>query len=155
MNTDTPRMQEAWDKSSRTADGFYSSQTPTSECATSCYDEGCKLEIELADAIRERDEARAIAAKYEDRYFSTLKERDEARGQRDRLAEILGDMKTLAEITKERDEAREQRDRLAEALREMWPFIEEDDLGSMNTPAFGAAIHKYKQALAELAKDIY
>lgn len=57
-------------------------------------------------------------------------------------------------VTKERDEAREQRDMLAEALREMWPFIEEDDLGSMNTPAFGAAIHKYKQALAELAKDI-
>jgi hypothetical protein len=54
----TPRMQEAWDKSSRTADGFYSSQTPASEYATSCYDEGCKLERELADAIRERDEAR-------------------------------------------------------------------------------------------------
>jgi len=128
MNTDTPRMQEAWDKSSRTADGFYSSQTPTSECATSCYDEGCKLEIELADAIRERDEARAIAAKYEDRYFLACVAAIRARGQRDRLAE---------------------------ALREMWPFIEEDDLGPMNTPAFGAAIHKYKQALAELAKDIY
>ena len=59
MNTDTPRMQEAWDKSSRTADGFYSSQTPTSECATSCYDEGRKLERELAHAIRERDEWKA------------------------------------------------------------------------------------------------
>jgi hypothetical protein len=58
------------------------------------------------------------------------------------------------QIERELAEAREQRDRLAEALREMWPFIEEDDLGPMNTPAFGAAIHKYKQALAELAKDI-
>lgn len=57
-------------------------------------------------------------------------------------------------IERELAEAREQRDMLAEALREMWPFIEEDDLGPMNTPAFGAAIHKYKQALAELAKDI-
>ena len=51
--------------------------------ARSCYEEGCKLERELATVT----------------------------AQRDRLAEILGDMKTLSEIT-------EQRDRLAEALRE-------------------------------------
>ncbi len=34
---------------------------------------------DIADLKRERDEALEIAAKYEDRYFSTLKERDEAR----------------------------------------------------------------------------
>ena len=94
----TPRMQEAWDKSSRTADGFYSSQTPTSEYATSCYDEGCKLERELADAIRQRDEARATCSELvTDSNAITLartvvritQELAEARGERDRLAEAL------------------------------------------------------------------
>lgn len=63
-----------------------------SDYAVSCYEEGCKLETELA----------AVTA---------------------------------------------QRDRLAEAMREMWPFIEEDDYGTLNAPAFGAAIKKYKQSL--------
>ena len=87
----TPRMKEAWDKSSRRVYGFYSSQTPASECASSCYEEGCKLERELQVVTQ----------------------------QRDKLTEILGDMKTLAEITKQRDEAREYRDRLLEE-REQW-----------------------------------
>lgn len=47
-------------------------------------------------------------------------------------------------------QAREQRDTLADAMREMWPFIEEDDWGTMNTPAFSAAIKKYKQAIDEV-----
>ena len=42
----------------------------------------------------------------------------------------------------------EQRDRLAEAMQEMWPFIEEDDYPNCNTPAFNAAILKYKIAIA-------
>lgn len=79
----TPRMQEAWDKSSRTADGFYSSQTPTSEYATSCYDEGCKLERELAYTIRQRDEAR---------------------GQRDRMAEALQKVVTAWDLAEWLDE---------------------------------------------------
>lgn len=43
---------------------------------------------------------------------------------------------------------RQQRDTLAEALESMWPFIEEDDHPNCNTPAFSAAIAKYKAALA-------
>ena len=50
----------------------------------------------------------------------------------------------------EYDQAIEQRDRLAEALRQMWPFIEEDDYPNCNTPAFNAAILKYKEALQSL-----
>jgi ribosomal 50S subunit-associated protein YjgA (DUF615 family) len=46
-----------------------------------------------------------------------------------------------------------QRDRLADAMLEMWPFIEEDDFGSLNTPAFSAAIKKYKQALDDVKGD--
>ena len=54
-----------------------------------------------------------------------------ARGQRNRLAEILGNMKTLAEITK-------QRDRLAEALeriRDYQGLFAEDDPQSIATEA--------------------
>jgi hypothetical protein len=32
----------------------------------------------------------------------------------------------------------------------MWPFIEEDDYPNCNTPAFNAAILKYKEALQSL-----
>jgi hypothetical protein len=55
----------------------------------------------------------------------------QARGQRDRLAEILGNMKTLAEITK-------QRDRLAEALeliRDYQGMFAEDDPQSIAAEA--------------------
>ena len=47
----------------------------------------------------------------------------------------------------------EQRDRLAEAMRQMWPFIEEDDYPNCNTPAFNAAILKYKEALQSLTTN--
>jgi hypothetical protein len=47
----------------------------------------------------------------------------------------------------------EQRDRLADALRQIWPFIEKDDYPIWNTPAFNAAILKYKQALQSLTKN--
>jgi hypothetical protein len=98
----TPRMQEAWDKSSRTADGFYSSQTPTSECATSCYDEGCKLERELAHAIRERDE-------WEAKFIQQNK--DLGCEQMDPNGTIWDYAKTLQrdldELRRERDEARD------------------------------------------------
>jgi hypothetical protein len=36
---------------------------------------------------------------------------------------------------------------LRETLREMWPFIEEDDLGGYNTPAFNRAFEHYRAAL--------
>jgi hypothetical protein len=51
----TPRMKEAWEKYSRTADGFYSTTTPMSVYAGSCYEEGCKLENELAAVTAQRD----------------------------------------------------------------------------------------------------
>jgi len=67
MNTDTPRMTEAWARSSRTADGFYSSTTPISVYARSCYIEGCKLERELTAITEQRDrlaEALRVATAY-------------------------------------------------------------------------------------------
>jgi uncharacterized protein YydD (DUF2326 family) len=60
------------------------------------------------------------------------------------------------DIQKWRDKykmAIEQRDRLAEAMRQMWPFIEEDDYPNCNTPAFNAAILKYKEALQSLTTN--
>ena len=51
----TPRMTEAWARSSRTADGFYSTATPMSVYARSCYEEGCKLEHALAAVTEQRD----------------------------------------------------------------------------------------------------
>jgi hypothetical protein len=51
----TPRMKEAWESSSRTADGFYSTTTPMSVFAKSCYEEGCKLENELTAVTEQRD----------------------------------------------------------------------------------------------------
>jgi hypothetical protein len=51
----TPRMKEAWESPSRTADGFYSTTTPMSVYARSCYEEGCKLENELATVTAQRD----------------------------------------------------------------------------------------------------
>ncbi len=52
----TPRMTEAWARSSRTADGCYSSTIPMSVYAHSCYEEGCKLERELAATHAEVEE---------------------------------------------------------------------------------------------------
>jgi hypothetical protein len=51
----TPRMKEAWESSSRTADGFYSTAIPMRVHAKSCYEEGCKLERELATITEQRD----------------------------------------------------------------------------------------------------
>jgi len=59
----TPRMTEAWDRSSRTADGFYSTTTPTSVYAHSCYEEGCKLERELVAAQNEIERLKALLVK--------------------------------------------------------------------------------------------
>ena len=56
-------------------------------------------------------------------------------------------------LTSEINAVTEQRDRLAEAMRQMWPFIEEDDYPNCNTPAFNAAILKYKQALQSLTTN--
>ena len=70
----TSRMKEAWAEFSRTVDGFYSSATPMSKYAFNCYDEGCNLERELA---------------------AVTKERDEAREQRDKLAEALREVREM------------------------------------------------------------
>jgi hypothetical protein len=51
------------------------------------------------------------------------------------------------------DQAIKQRDRMAEAMRQMWPFIEEDNYQNCNTPAFNAAILKYKEALQSLTPN--
>jgi len=56
----------------------------------------------------------------------------------------------VRKLERELAEARKQRDILAEAMEQMWPFIEEDDYPYINTPAFSAAILRYKEALATL-----
>jgi hypothetical protein len=100
-------MQEAWDKSSRTTDGFYSSQTPASEYAISCYDEGCKLERELADAIRERDEARGQLAVIEDRVCIGLGSHPDSElwGEDGLIAATMRCVDALGEVTDQRDKA--------------------------------------------------
>jgi len=116
MKTDTPRMKEAWARSSRTSDGRYSTDTPMRVYAESCYEEGCALERELTAA---RAEISHMVCENGNMYLEIFI-------------------------------ARNQRDRMAEAMRQMWPFIEEDNYQNCNTPAFNAAILKYKEALQSL-----
>jgi hypothetical protein len=106
MNNDTPRMTEAWARSSRTADGFYSSTTPISVYARSCYVEGCKLERELTAVTAQRDEAREYADKLAEGLPDGMLPKDV-----EVLREAnLGLATNIAAVT-------EQRNRLAEALR--------------------------------------
>jgi hypothetical protein len=87
MNTGTPRMKEAWARSSRTADGFYSSTTPAMVYAHSCYEEGCKLENELTDVTAQRDRLAKACDQYsEDEILCKLQT---VTAQRDMLAEAL------------------------------------------------------------------
>jgi hypothetical protein len=76
MSTPTPRMKEAWDRSSRTADGFYSSTTPMSKFASSCYDEGCKLERELTAMTEQRDRLAEALENCREDSIELLSERD-------------------------------------------------------------------------------
>jgi hypothetical protein len=71
--------------------------------------------------------------------------------QLDKEREIYGKSYS-AELTRS-NHYKQQRDRLAEAMLQMWPFIEEDDYPNCNTPAFNAAILKYKQALQSLTTN--
>jgi hypothetical protein len=83
----TPRMTEAYARSSRTSDGFYSTTTPMSVYAHSCYEEGCKLERELAAVIEQRDRYKLACDQYsEDEIFCKL---HEVTKQRDTLAQAL------------------------------------------------------------------
>jgi hypothetical protein len=83
----TPRMKEAWESSSKTADGFYSTTTPMSVHAKSCYEEGCKLENELTTVTAQRDRLAKACDQYsEDEILCKLQT---VTAQRDRLAEAL------------------------------------------------------------------
>jgi hypothetical protein len=155
-------MQEAWDKSSRTADGFYSSQTPTSECATSCYDEGCKLERELAHAIRERDEWEAkfiqqnkdLGCEQMDPngtiwdYAKTLqRDLDELRRERDEARDAAVKAKaykrllkqTNAQLKRERDELKALLTKARDSVREMRDILKAMNFGD-NFPRVARAI---------------
>jgi len=77
-------------------------------------------------------------------------ERSESRGLRKAWIE-LDDKRQ--QLERELTAVTYQRDRLAEAMRQMWPFIEEDDYPNCNTPAFNAAILKYKEALQSLTTN--
>ena len=88
-DTPTPRMTEAWSKTSRTADGMYSSTPCHIDIAANCYKEGCVIERELTAAreeveIYKRDNKQL--RKDVVRIGSTLKDFKE---QRDRLAAAL------------------------------------------------------------------
>jgi hypothetical protein len=103
MKTDTPRMKEAWARSSRTSDGRYSTDTPMRVYAESCYEEGCALERELTTAraemhksIEERREEsmKATAARSGLEMWKRCSQKAEQElvtvtEQRDRLAEAL------------------------------------------------------------------
>jgi hypothetical protein len=80
-STPTPRMDAAFRKCGETPRMNWQ--------ASQCYDAGCKLERELADSIRERDNAESDRRQAEADAIRALHERNEARGQRDRLATAL------------------------------------------------------------------
>ncbi len=68
--------------------------------------------------------------------------------------ECMAELEELCRtIEEELSDVTKQRDALAEAMNEMWLFIEEDDHPNCNTPAFNAAIAKYKAALAAVKGD--
>jgi antitoxin component of MazEF toxin-antitoxin module len=149
----TPRMKEAWERSSRTADGLYSSATPMSVYARSCYEEGCKLENELT---------------------AVTEQRDEARGQRDELQQWKNDqmtvnsgwdMQTVGELLGLRigeaitlniepkiRELINQRDRLAEALEE----CKEDSIELLGERNWWKDEHRsdYKKRYEETSENI-
>ena len=87
----------------------------------SCYEEGCKLERELTAVTAQRDEAReALAAEIKHHIETTAK----WNGHHMDLTITQFD---LNKALRERDEAREQRDRLAEALEKVsrsWNYVE-------------------------------
>jgi hypothetical protein len=84
-----------------------------------------QLESELYEARKQREEARVIASKYEDRYFETKGQRDTAQ-------------KALFSAIEDYEEAIEQRDRLAEVLNDLWH----------NYSLTGAAYELIEKALA-------
>ena len=97
--------------------------TPTPRTRFECIrvvpvEVACDLENELADAIRERDEARTVLKIIEQAHHSALYRE--------------------GELKRERDEAREQRDRLAAALeriRDYQGLFAEDDPQSVAAEA--------------------
>jgi chromosome segregation ATPase len=172
MNTDTPRTDEwetycdecyyhLWRVRKRHEKGFndgyhvHNGDEAKDLCKTLN-----NLERELAEAREEIDQLKSQLTKT---HGSVTISRngyvEELEKQRDGLAEELDNLKqsilnlshpNMKLILIDIAEVREQRDRLADAMREMWTFIEEDDYGSLNTPAFSAAIKKYKQALDDV-----
>lgn len=63
MKNDTPRMSEAWRAPGLRPDGFHVMAPPIG-IAMSVMAEGKKLEIELVEMTRQRDEARAHAEQF-------------------------------------------------------------------------------------------
>jgi chromosome segregation ATPase len=103
--------------------------------------EGARQLVELLN--KQDSELTAARAEIEE-YKNAFTEMNQALGVEVEEVERL--KLELTAVTK-------QRDRLAEALRQMWPFIEEDDYPNCNTPAFNAAILKYKEALQSLTTN--
>jgi hypothetical protein len=107
MNTPTPRMKEAWDRSSRTADGFYSTKISMDAFASSCYKEGCKLEFELADMTKQRDRLIDRIAELEEDW-NEAREEIKMMGIRHAAAEMLR-TNNMQDVTEQLDELAEDR----------------------------------------------
>lgn len=106
----------------------------------------CRLKRELAEARDQIVSSEAVFSKFRDLISRAL---DAANTPTHHLD--IGAPARKPMMSTERIKAlAEQRDTLAEALESMWPFIEEDDHPNCNTPAFSAAIAKYKAAIAEV-----
>jgi len=124
------------------------SDTPRTKAATRMafayeqmvpVDEAQKLERELAQS-KEANAGLMRACDYLERQLDDAKETIA-------MLEIRHGATMLCHEA-QMDEVTKQRDALAQAMNEMWLFIEEDDHPNCNTPAFNAAIVKYKAALA-------
>jgi chromosome segregation ATPase len=170
MNTDTPRTDKftsTWDfhdepfeaaEHARTLERELTAAREEIDMLKSKYAdhhaEAERLTSEINAVTEQRDGLRSGIDYASDQLHTVTEQRDELLRYNEAFRKetlICADCDAIRK--EEYDQAIEQRDRLAEALRQMWPFIEEDDYPNCNTPAFNAAILKYKEALQSLTPN--
>ena len=108
-------MTEAWSKTSRTADGMYSSTPCHIDIAANCYKEGCVIERELTAAREELETERIRLAACGVVAMADTKE------SRTKAREMLPEYRSasLSDVERRVDECIELREKLMEE-RDKW-----------------------------------